>query len=455
MFNYIKIFLFFLVFLPSFSVAQENPSSKPNIVLVLIDDLGWRDVGANGSPYYKTPNMDKIADNGAIFTNAYSNGPNCAPSRASILTGQYTPRHGVYTVKDAKRGKGRFRKLIPVKNLGLTKRRVLTFPQMLSKSGYVNAFIGKRHGHWTRGFEYFYGRPKEKEADDPKSIFYYTKIAKSFIEEFKDQPFFLFLAHYAVHSPIEARMATVKKYMKKRKKGWGGHPEYGALIEDLDDSIGEILDTIDSINLKEKTMVILFSDNGGDQCCSAMAPLRGAKGTMYEGGIRVPLFISWPGQIDHRQVIETPVSGIDIFPTILEIAGIPEPNDHKLDGKSLLPLLLGNNTLKHRAIYWHFPAYLQTRDHNKTGLWRSTPWSAIRYEDFKLIEFFEDDHLELYDLKNDPGEKKNLAAGMPDKAGELYDLLNQWRVSIKAPIPTERNPEYKPMATKSESIMKD
>jgi arylsulfatase A-like enzyme len=442
-------FLFFFLIVPSLSFAQQDSLSKPNFVFILIDDLGWRDVGANGSPYYKTPNIDKISTEGAIFTDAYSNGPNCAPSRVAILTGQYAPRTGVYTVMSSRRGKSRFRKLIPIKNKRSIKSSILTFPQILSKSGYVSAIVGKRHGHGAEGFQWnFYkpDKPPEVEDNDPKNVFLYTKIAKRFIEKFKDQPFFLYLAHQAVHTPIEARQATIEKYIKKRKNRWEGHPEYGALIEDLDESIGELLNTLENLNLKEKTTVILFSDNGGNVCCSSMEPLRGAKGTMYEGAIRVPLFIRWPGQKRQGQVIKTPVSGIDLFPTILEMARIQKPNNHILDGESLIPLLLGNNNLKNRAIYWHFPAYLEAADHNKTGRWRSTPWSAIRYENYKLIEFFEDKHLELYDLKNDLGEKKNLTSIMPKKTEELYDRLNQWRISIKAPIPTEDNPDYNPIA---------
>ena len=444
MFIKIRALLFLLLLLPYSSFAQEDSSSRQNFVFILIDDLGWRDVGANGSPYYKTPQIDKIAQDGTMFTHAYSNGPNCSPSRASILTGQYTPRHGVYTVKHSERGKSRFRKLIPIKNAGVADSSILKLPQVLSESGYINAIVGKAHGHRTEGFDYFYSKPLARQKNDPKNILYYTKVAKTFIEKSKDQPFFLFFAHEAVHTPIEARKATVEKYIKMRKDGWKGDPEYGALIENLDESIGELLSTLDNLHLKDKTTVILFSDNGGMQGVSSMAPLRGAKGTMYEGGIRVPLIISWPGQMGQGQVVETPVSGIDLFPTILEIAGIPVPKDHILDGESLLPLLNGNKNLNQRAIYWHFPAYLQASDHNKTGRWRATPWSAIRYGHFKLIEFFEDDHLELYDLNNDIGEKKNLTFIMPEKAEELYDRLNQWRISIKAPIPTEHNPDYNP-----------
>ena len=181
-----------------------------------------------------------------------------------------------------------------------------------------------------------------------------------------------------------------------------------------------------------------------------MVPLKGAKGSMYEGGLRVPLLISWPGQKRQGQVIETPVSGIDIFPTVIEMAGIDKPDNHILDGESIIPLLLGNNNLKNRAIYWHFPAYLQEAGHKKSGRWRSTPWSAIRYKSFKLIEFFEDNHLELYDLKKDLGETNNLASTMPEKAEEIYDRLNQWRISVKAPIPTEYNPEYNPVLPKQD-----
>jgi arylsulfatase A-like enzyme len=438
--------------MPTSGSTQNSIPYQPNFVLIVIDDLGWQDVGFMGSTYYTTPNIDKLASGGAVFTSAYSNGPNCAPTRASILTGQYAPRHGVYTVGKSERGQSRFRKLIPIKNGSGISPDITTISTVLSNSGYVTAIIGKVHGvtaiigkvhgHGVQGFQYRFGREK-KDIDDPKHVYRYTKYAKLFIEKFKDQPFFLYLAHDAVHIPLEAKKETIEKYIEKRKTGWNGNPTFAALLENLDESIGELIDTLEQFNLRRNTVIIFISDNGGHECCTSPSPLRGFKGTMYEGGIRVPLIISWPSGIKQGLKYNTPVMGIDLFPTILDIAKIQRPLNYIFDGESLLPLLRGKTDLENRALFWHFPAYLQASDHKTTGRWRSTPWGAIRMGPYKLIEIFEDGHLELYNLINDIGERNNLVSSMPEKAKELHDQLEQWRLSVSAPVPNELNPNYK------------
>jgi len=205
------------------------------------------------------------------------------------------------------------------------------------------------------------------------------------------------------------------------------------------------MDKLDELGLTENTVVFFFSDNGGHANMTSMAPLRGSKGMLYEGGIRVPMIVRWPGEAKVRSVCDVPVIGTDFYPTILEMAGVPRPAGHILDGTSIVPLLKGKGRFKRSAIFWHFPAYLEPYN-EKQRPWRTMPVGAVRQWDFKLIEFFEDNRLELYNLKNDIGEKNNLAEKMPDKAKELHQLLVDWRKSIDAPVPTQKNPKYDPNA---------
>jgi len=422
---------------------------KPNIVFIMIDDLGWRDVGFMGSRYFETPQIDKLAREGVVFTSAYSNGPNCAPTRASFLTGQYSPRHKVFTVGTASRGASRNRKLIPVKNTLAIAGGTLTLPKALKKAGYVSCILGKAHGHNKEDFDYAPapGKNRKQRDQDPKQVYTYTKLANEFIEENKDRPFFLYLSHHAVHTRIEAKPETVAKYETKQGSSGQHHPKYAALVEHVDDSVGAVMGQLERLGLRDNTMVVFFSDNGGHVAFTSMAPLRGSKGTMYEGGIRVPMVVRWPGVAQAGTRCETPVIGIDFFPTFLETAGLPPPANHVLDGESIVPLLKGQANWSRKEIYWHFPAYLESYDKEKQGNWRSTPWSAVRQGDYKLIEFFEDGHLELYNLKDNIGERKNLVKAQPEKVKDLHALLKRWRASVQAPVPTERNPEYKPEET--------
>ena len=435
-------------------LGEESPGEgtsgrKPNIVFIMIDDLGWKDVGFMGSDFYETPHIDKLAGEGVVFTNAYSNGPNCAPTRASFITGQYSPRHKVFTVGTAARGASQNRKLIPVKNTLSIATGTLTLPKALKKAGYVSCIIGKAHGHNKDDFDYAPapGKSKQKKitSEDPKRVYTFTQLANEFIEQNKDRPFFLYLSHHAVHTRIEAKPETVAKYEKKQGSSGQNHPKYAALVEHVDDSVGSVMGQLERLGLRDNTIVVFFSDNGGHVAFTSMAPLRGSKGTMYEGGIRVPMVVRWPGVTQPGTRCETPVIGIDFFATFLETAGLQQPANHVLDGESIVPLLKGKTNWNRKEIYWHFPAYLEAYDKEKQGNWRSTPWSAVRQGDYKLIEFFEDGHLELYNLKEDIGERKNLVKAQPEKAKELHDLLKHWRASMNAPAPTEKNPEYKPL----------
>ncbi|MEJ2050804.1 MAG: sulfatase, partial [Calditrichota bacterium] len=359
--------------------GSRKEASKPNFVFILVDDLGWKDVGFMGSEYYETPVIDRLASQGMHFTNAYSNAPNCAPTRACLLSGQYGPRHGVYTVGTAERGDTRLRKLIPTPNKTTLDSDIITIAEALKPAGYVSASIGKWHlgddpklGPVSQGFDvniggdhnghppagYFspYHLPNLDNAPQGEYLTdRLTNEALRFIERNQDHPFFLYLPHYAVHKPVQAPESIVEKYRNKPGSHGQNNPEYAAMIESVDTNIGRILHTLEELHLAENTVVVFFSDNGGHGNVTSMEPLRGSKGMIYEGGIRVPLIVRWPGRISSGTVCKVPVIGLDFYPTILEMAGVDLP-DQVLDGESLVPLLRGGQQLRRDAIFWHFPA---------------------------------------------------------------------------------------------------
>ena len=436
---------------------------KPNFVFIFIDDLGWKDVGftgrapASGGPsrYYETPNIDKLADQGVIFTNAYSNAPNCAPTRACLISGQYSPRHGVYTVGTSERGQANLRKLIPTANTTNLNSKVVTIAEALKPGGYTSACIGK----WHLGNEEPY-RPKDRGFDvefQRKHAGHFSKEgeyltdrltdeAVKFIETNRDRPFFLYLSHHAVHTPIQAKKEIIEKYKKKKSSDAHNNPIYAAMIESVDESVAAVMDKLDELRLTDNTAVFFFSDNGGHANATSMAPLRGSKGMLYEGGIRVPMAVRWPGKAKPGTLCDVPVIGIDFYPTMLEMAGVPKPSGHILDGQSIVGLLTPKKPkFKKRAIFWHFPAYLEAYN-EKQWPWRTTPAGAVRLGNWKLIEYFEDGRLELYNIKDDIGEKNDLADTLPDKVKELHRILIEWRKSVGAPVPTEKNPQYDPKA---------
>lgn len=447
--------------------SQFIGSQSPNIVFFMIDDLGWKDLGCMGSSYYETPHVDRLAAEGMRFTSAYACAPNCAPSRASFLTGMYTPRHGVYTVSSSARGESRYRKLIPVENTTVLDPRYITIAEMLQQKGYVSTSIGKWHlgddpetGPTGQGFDvnvagYHHGSPangyfspfKIPHLTEPEKRQYLTDRltdeAVAFIESNRANPFFLYMTHYAVHTPLQAKEEMIEKYRQKPGSNGQNNPVYAAMVESMDQSIGRILETLDALQLTENTVVFFFSDNGGHGPATSMTPLRGSKGMLYEGGIRVPLIVRWPGIVQPGADCNVPVIGVDFFPTLLEMAGMKKPENQPVDGVSLLPLLKRETAYENRPLYWHFPAYLQA-DKRMKEHWRTTPAGAVRIGDWKLLEFFEDGRLELYNLKSDIGEQNNLALTMPEKRVELYSALMSWRSNVNAPVPTELNPEYKP-----------
>ena len=430
-------------------------SSRPNLVLFLVDDLGWRDVGFAGNEVFETPAVDRLADGGVRFESAYSNAPNCAPSRASLLTGLYTPRHGIYTVLGAARGPAEQRALVPVTNTTSLGAGFTTLAEVLSDAGYATASIGKWHlGDDPRehGFDlnvagtrsghpesYFSPYGNEALADGPPGESLTERLtdeALGFIRSNAERPFFLYLSHYAVHTPLQAPEELERKYAARTETR--REATYAAMVESVDASLGRVLGLLDELDLAERTVVCFTSDNGALEGVTSMEPLRGQKGHIEEAGIRVPLVVRWPGRIPAGESVRTPVIGSDLFPTFVQLAGASAP---PVDGESLVPLLLGDGTLDRKAIFWHFPAYLEP--YGSSTEFRARPCGAVRRGRYKLIEHFEDGRLELFDLREDPGEASNLAEERPDLRAELHGVLREWREEVGAPVPTEPNPDFR------------
>lgn len=434
--------------------------------MIVADDLGWKDLGFMGSSYYETPNLDKLALKGMKFTDAYAAAANCAPSRACLMSGQNTPRHGIYTVGESDRGSGALRKLIPTSNNEVLPDKFLTLAETLKSNGYYTATIGKWHlgkDPLTQGFDFNIGGsmkgankhfvPYENKdiIDGPEGEYLTDRLTNEAIkvlDEHKSKPFFLYLPYYAVHTPLQAQKQIIEKYNKKAKGKGQDNAIYAAMIESLDMNVGRVLAKLDELNLTKNTIIIFTSDNGGIRSISRQDPLRAGKGSYYEGGIRVPLVITWPGKIKSGSTNKTPVTNMDFYPTILEIMG--KSKDKNLDGQSILPLLK-NIQIKERPLYWHFPIYLQAYDPNtddgRDPYFRTRPGSVVRLGDWKLHEYFEDGKLELYNLKNDLGERKNVATENSVVTKKLHSMLVAWRRQTNAPVPTKANPDYDPKAT--------
>jgi arylsulfatase A-like enzyme len=466
-----------LIFATALLVLPDTPAVgepvRRNIVLFLIDDLGWKDVGCNGSSYYQTPNIDRLAQEGVRFTNAYAACALCSPTRAAIMTGKYPARllltewlpSGRWNPK-AKLREGRFVRALPMEEF--------TLAEALREAGYRTASIGKWHlgsepfslpqhhgfdiniagnGHGAPG-NYFFpydgnwaipttglrarwnvlpdGRPGEYLTDR------LTDEAVTFIRENRDRPFFLYLPHYAVHTPLQAKPETIAKYEKIPEDQRQGKPAYAAMVESMDQSVGRVMDTLRGLGLEQNTVVIFTSDNGGFYNATSNAPLRANKGAYYEGGIRVPLIIKWPGMTRPGRVCDEPVISTDLYPTCLAAAGQPlRPNQH-LDGLNLQPLLSDNaTTLGREALFWHYPHY---NDHPS-----SVPASVIRRGPWKLIETFDPEGVALYNLAEDLSETRNLATARTDLVKELRGRLDSWRRDVGAEM-MRPNPDYDPQA---------
>src|SRR4051812_28282343 len=456
------VFSFFLI--SNLYAAADR--SRPNIVFILADDLGYTDVACFGSKYYETPNIDRLAAEGIRFTNGYTCGPNCQPTRAALMSGQYGPRTGVYTVGDIDRFNWQSRPLRPVDNVTALPLEKITIADTLKKAGYATGMFGKwhlgndpQHHPAKRGFDEaiessgkHFDFKTNPPTDYPKGQYladFLTDHAVDFIERHKDEPFFLYVPHYAVHAPHDAKRDLIERFRDKPPVGGHKSPVYAAMIASVDESVGRIVKTLDKLGLTENTLIIFSSDNGGvggyeraglsKGGITDNAPLKGGKGMLYEGGVRVPYVFRWKGKIASGIENTTPINSVDLYPTLLEIAGAEHPHDYTLDGQSYASLLTGTKQKLNRdAIFWHFPGYLGAGP----GQWRTKPAGSVHAGDYKLIEFFEDGRQELYNLKNDIGEEHNLAKERPEKVKELHEKLIAWRENVGAKMPT-KNTEAK------------
>jgi arylsulfatase A len=442
--------------LPSADAAPpaDPPVAKPNVIVVLVDDMGWKDLSCQGSPLYETPHIDRLARTGLRFTNGYSACTVCSPTRAAMMTGEYPARlHITDWIAGHKRP---FAKLkVPDWQLFLPLDTV-TVAERLKAAGYATAAIGKWHlgdeayhpehhgfdeniGGYHRGQppSYFapYKIPTLSEGPDGE---YLTDReadeAVRFITKHRDRPFFLYLPHYCVHTPIQAKKDVTAKYAAKdvtslRVK----NDAYAAMVESVDDAMGRILDTLDSLGIRDTTAIFFTSDNGGLFNVTDNKPLRAGKGSAYEGGVRVPFIVSWPGQTKAGTTSDVPAITMDVPATILELTGVGNPPDQAMDGVSLAPVFAGK-PLAREALYWHYPHY------HPGG---ATPSSAIRAGDWRLVHFYEDGHNELYNLASDIGEANDLAASEPERAAQLKQQLDTWLAAVGAQFPTP-NPDYDP-----------
>ncbi|MEL7118131.1 MAG: sulfatase [Bacteroidota bacterium] len=482
----VTLSILFLLSLASCKQATEEKQSQAyNIIFILADDFGWADVSYNGSSFYETPNIDRIANEGTIFTNGYASCQVCSPSRASIMTGKNPARHGITDWIGARTGeawreKKRFSKLLPPDYNRFLSHEDTTIAEAFKENGYQTFFAGKWHlgnvqngslpqnhgfninkGGWEKGSPaggYFspWKNPSLENKYDGENLS--MRLAKETVEFISEQgsnaddpPFFAFVSFYAVHSPIQTTQEKWSKYRNKAENNGltdtayemgkfkpirqvQDNPIYGGLVESMDDAIGLVLRSLDSLGLSENTIVVFTSDNGGvaagDNFSTSNKPLRAGKGYQFEGGIREPFLIKIPG-IEQPKEIDAPVIATDFYPTLLDLAGLSlKPTQHQ-DGMSLKPLFNGGN-LDKRSLVWHYPHY---------GNQGGEPSSIIRQGDWKLIHYYEDERQELYDLKNDLSEETDLAEQKPELVQELSNSLFAYLESVNAKYPIP-DPDY-------------
>jgi arylsulfatase A len=455
--------------------ADKLNGSRPNIVFILADDMGWSDLPVYGNLFNEAPNLTKMAKNGMRFTNAYAACPVCSPTRASIMSGQYPARVGI---TDFITGHWRpYEEVIVPKNrTQYLPLEIYTLGEAMRDAGYATGYFGKWHLGGTeyypknQGFDvsnvyqgggYFdFADRMEVPMDISQGIYLseaLTDLGLDFIEKHGENPFFLYLAHYDVHVQLDADSLLLEKYLQKEKvEGYPCNAVYAAMVEHVDNSVGRVLDKLDELGLTENTLVVYFSDNGGlvsrfDKIplladskqyiyegdtllyvASSNKPLRAEKGTVYEGGIREPMIVQWPGKIAGGQVSDAIISSVDFFPTFAELAGVDLPATQVFDGESMLDILAGGAYERDRAIFWHYPVY-----HH------DFPASAIRKGDWKLIHYLHNDTRFLYNLADDIGERTDLSRQHPEKRDELFQLLQAWRGEVKAELPVP-NPDFDP-----------
>ncbi|WP_282123095.1 sulfatase [Algibacter mikhailovii] len=469
-----KILSISLLMILSLGSCKNNNETiivkKPNVLFIVVDDLGYADLGVNGSMYYETPNIDALAKSGNIFTNGYATCGVCSPSRASLLNGQFTARHGLTQYDGAPSGlkwknRNRHTKLLPPEYKHHLDQKDIILPEVLKEHGYKTFFAGKWHlgsakdnslptnhgfdvniggyekgGPYSGGYFSPFNNPNMKDEEGEEGMSLSMKLAKEtskFIENKKDSTFFAYLSFYAVHSPIQTSQKKWKKYRDKAEKmgiaeqgfemerilparKYQDNPVYAGLIEQVDEAIGSVLQTLKTNGLDKNTIVVFTSDNGGvtsgDNFSTNQLFLRGGKGYQWEGGLKVPYFIYVPWMQQNGEYIETPVSGADLFPTVLDLVNIPLlPKEHA-DGVSLKPLIEGDE-ISERPLYWHYPHY---------GNQGGEPVAIIRQGKLKLIHYWEDNHIELYDLIEDIGEKNDISTLKPLKAKEMDNQLMSW-----------------------------
>ncbi|MFL2450974.1 MAG: sulfatase [Verrucomicrobiales bacterium] len=442
----------FLLFISSLSL------SKPNILFILIDDMGWMDLGCQGNKNLHTPNIDALAKSGIRFTDAYAPAPVCSPTRAAIMTGQsparlqitnHLPHQDRFTPKSSK--------LLPARMLNHLPLKYVTLAEKLKKdAGYATAFIGKWHLYTGKNEKYnplnqgfdiniggcSYGGPPtffdpykiDFLANRKKGEYLPDRLADETIafitkQQSANKPFFVALWNYTVHWPMEAPADLLEKYKNLPVRGYRDY-RYAAMIEAMDNAVGKVLNSLDNLNLTDETLVIFSSDNGPFGGVGDASPLRADKGHLYEGGIRVPLIIRWPGKIKPRTLDETPVILTDLYPTILEVSGIDSNVNYPVDGKNLLPLLKERKKLNNRSLFWHYPNFAFHRD-NRLG-------SAIREGDYKLLHFYDNDSIELYNLRKDISETNDLSRELPQLALKLKNKLESLLKESGAAMPTNR-----------------
>ncbi|MEW4530397.1 sulfatase [Maioricimonas sp. JC845] len=451
--------------------AGTSAADRPNFVFFLVDDLGYMDIGANNpDTFYETPNVDRLAESGMRFTNGYAANPVCSPTRYSIMTGAHPSRVDATNFFSGRR-EGRFRPAPLNDRMAVDE---VTLAEALQQAGYRTAFLGKWHlgpteEFWpdNQGFEFNVGghdrgsppggyfapfrNPRLEDGPNGQHLTQrLTDEAISILEQVQNDPFLLYLSFYTVHTPLQAPKDLVEKYRKKAEKvsdlnEFGDeeqvfpvdrprrvrqvqrHATYAAMVETMDTSVGRVLAKLDELGLSENTVVCFTSDNGGlstsEGSPTSNLPLRGGKGWLYEGGIREPYLIRWPGVTEPGSVCDVPVVSMDFYPTILDIAGLPLRPEQHLDGVSLVPLLKQEGDLARDALFWHYPHYS-----NQGGI----PGGAIRVGDYKLIERFEDGRVHLYNLADDIGERHDLAEQMPERVDAMRRRLHDWYVEVDA-----------------------
>jgi len=457
--------------------AAEMGAARPNVIFILVDDLGWTDAGCYGSRYYETPNIDRLASQGVKFTNGYAACAVCSPTRAAVMTGRYPARLGVTDwihFQDFKGNRTNPNETSPTEYVGDKNKKLLcppnpfwmeldeiTIAEALKPAGYVTCHVGKWHlgpDAWypdRQGFDFNiggcdFGQPPryfdpyatKRQGRIPtleprKNGEYLTDReadeAVRFIKNHSDRSFFLYMAHYAVHTPIQAKKDLIEKYKAKPPTNQKD-PTYAAMVHSVDQAVGSIMAALDETKIADNTLVIFTSDNGGLLGPTDNAPLRSGKGYPYEGGIREPTIVRWPAVVGAGWECNVPVTSVDYFPTICEAAGVEPPTDRAIDGESIMPLLTQTGSLKRDALYWHFPHY-RVED--------VVPYSIVRAGDWKLIRRYEGKRFELFNLRNDLSENNELSAEMPEKVRELDAKLTAWLASVGAKLPIP-NPAYSP-----------